>query len=197
MASLLDDIAMKRSLILRLITGMSASGLANVLLGVAVLVLAMRDTRDWFVPATGPGFLRPGELVDSYVAEEAQGMAMLQQNWTHETLEAVQKQFERLLDPPLRKTYKEKTAPEERKAVKEHKIVLSQFVATGVDVLKRQGQKRRVLVHGIRTLYIGSTPSSEPVTIDMGLEPDRSAGRPTGLKIMSLVPSPPLKVAGR
>jgi hypothetical protein len=52
-------------------------------------------------------------------------------------------------------------------------------------------------VHGIRTLVIGSTPSPEAVTVTLGLEPDTSRGRPHGLKIMSDVPSHPLKVAGR
>ena len=197
MATLLEDTATQRSLIVRLATGLSTSGLVNVLLSVAVVVLAMRDTRDWFVPPTGAGFLRPGELLDSYVAHEAKSMVVLQNNWAHDTLDDVQKEFQRLLDPSLHKTYKEQTAPEERKAVKDAKIVLSQFVCTGVDVLKRQGQKRRVLVHGLRTLYIGSTPSTEAVTIDLGLEPDAATGRPNGLKIMSLTPSHPLKVAGR
>ncbi len=197
MASVLDEIAAKRSLLMRLATGLSASGLANVLLSLAVLLLALRETRDWFVPPTGPGFLKPGELVDSYVQYEASQMVLLQNNWTAETLPQVQAAFQRLLDPATRKAYDTKTAPDERKVVKEAKIVLSQFVVTGVDILKRQGSKRRVLVHGIRTLYIGSTPSAEEVTIDLGLEPDTATGRPNGLKIMSLVPSHPLKVAGR
>ena len=197
MASLLDDTANKRSLIFRLATGLSSSGIVNVFLSVAVLVLAMRDTRDWFVPPTGAGFLKPGELAPGYIANEAQHMAFLQNNWTAETLPQVQTAFKQLLDPSLRKTYEEKTAPEERKAVRESKIVLSQFIHTGVDIVRSSGQKRRVLVHGLRTLFIGTTPSTEAVTIDMGLEPDTSTGRPTGLKIMSIVPSHPLKVAGR
>lgn len=197
MASILDDTAIKRSLILRLATGVSGSGLANVLLSLTVLVLAMRDTRDWFIPPTGPGFLRAGELVDDYVIHEAEHIALLHHTWSAETLEQTQKNFARLLDPSQRKDYEEKTAPAERKTVKDLKIVLSQFVVTGTEVVRpkdRKDLRRRVLVHGIRTLYIGSTPSDEPVTLDLGLEPHRSAGRPHGLKVMRFVPSPPLKV---
>lgn len=195
MASILEDVAVKRSLILRLAAGVSWSGLAVVLLSVAVVILAMRDTHDWFIPPTGPGFLRAGELADLYVQNEASQMVMLQNNWTAETLPKVQEVFQRLLDPSLRKAYETKTALDERKVVKEAKIALAQFVVTGVDILRKQGDRRRVLVHGVRSLYIGSTVSAEEVTIDMGLEPDYATGRPTGLKIMSLVPSRPLKLA--
>lgn len=197
MASLLEDIADKRSLIFRLATGCSTSGIALVVLSVAVLVLALRDTRDWFVPATAPGYLSPGELSDAYVGPEAEHIVRLQNTWTAETLPAVQAAFQRLLHPTTRKEYETKTAPDERKLVKDHKILLSQFVVTGHDIVKRAGNKRRVLVHGIRTLYIGGTPDGEAVTIDLGLEPDTTSGRPTGLTVMSLVPSHPLKVAGR
>ena len=197
MASLLDETSTQRSLIMRLATTCSASGLTICLLSVAVVVLAMRETRDWFVPPTGPGFLRPGELLDSYVSHEASQAAQLQNNWTAETLPQVQAAFKQLLHPSQRKTYEEKTMPDERKVVKDAKILLSQFVVTGTDIVKRSGVRRRVLVHGVRTLYVGGTPNAEPVTIDLGLEPDTSAGRPNGLSIMSVISSHPLKLAGR
>lgn len=197
MASLLTDTATERSLILRLATGCALGGIGLAILSGVVLMLIMRDPLYFFIPPTGPGFLRPGELTPSYVQHEASQMALLQNNWTAETLPHVQAAFRQLLDPSLRKAYDEKTVPEERKVVKESKIVLSQCVVTGVDVLKSQGQKRRVLVHAVHTLYIGSTPSSEAVTIDLGLEPDTSTGRPHGLKIMSIKQSHPLKIVGR
>ena len=197
MASLTDDTATRRSLILTLATGLTCSGLLNVLLGVAVVLLATKTTQDWFVPPTGPGFLRPGVLADDYVQNEAKHMAFLQNNWTAETLPQVQQLFKQLLDPSLQKEYDTKTAPEERKVVKEAKIVLSQFVPTGSDILRAVGKRRKVLVHGIRTIYIGGTPDPQDVTIEIGLEPNISNSRPNGLKIMYLVPSHPLKIAGR
>jgi hypothetical protein len=197
MASLLhrvaeEDSALRTLLLITLVLSLSLVGVSAV-----AVVLAVRSTQEYFIPPTGPGYVRPGEINNGYVQGEASQMALLRHNWTAETLPHAQTQFKALLAPPVRKTFEGKIAPEELRLVKQHKITWSQFVVTGTDLVQCRQQTCRVLVHGIRSLWMGNTVSDEDITVDVVLAPITTNGHAAGLQIVDMQDTHPLKLAGR
>jgi hypothetical protein len=180
----------------RLIGLVACLGFLTLLLGLAVVVLALRDTRDWFVPPTQPGYLRPGELAPDYLTHEAALMAELRLNWTKDSLPHKQQQFKTLLTATRRKAY-DQTMHDEVKFVKENKIQLSQFTTTRVEPLAERNGQYKILVHGLRTILIHNIPNDEAVTVVLVVRPLRLHGRPHGLEIVDIDDSPLLKIAGR
>lgn len=196
MADVLTEAATEHSLLLKLATALLPLSVGVLLLGGAAVYTVLQPVRAYFVPTGFTGMLRAGELTEEYLGERASQMAELRYIFNWKNLTRKQTQFQALLVPPRAKTFKEKTAPEELKLAKQFQV-RSDFVVTNVEVLARQGAHYRVLVHGLRSLWINGVADDDEMTITFILTPFTKGGNPQGLQITDYQGTPPLKVAGR
>lgn len=152
-------------------TSRVARDLALVVLAALLAFMWWRGPLIYYVGEHGPGLVQPGVVPDDMALTFAERWATIRYTFVAKTFKAQVATLLPWVHPSIRAAF-QRDADEEEREVKKWDVS-SQVTQVQSTVARREGNIFRIVVTGVRTVWIGSSQRDEAMRVEVTLLPWR------------------------